>query len=64
LKEKDIMKFGKQKIKIREVVFNDVGLSPVFQNARKTKNKIYDNLNMKGGAEPHPSFTKKEEVLQ
>ncbi len=48
LKEKDIIKFGKQKVKVREIVHNDLNHhSSHDQNSIKTNKKVYDDLKFK-----------------
>lgn len=49
LKERDIVKFGKQKIKIREIVLNDNNPSIMIEPTIKTEKKIYDDLKLKIG---------------
>lgn len=44
LKERDIIKFGKQKIKVREIVLNDHNPSAVADAPIKTEKKVYEDL--------------------
>lgn len=49
LKERDIIKFGKQKIKVRELVHHDSNISVVDTNTLRMSKKIYEDLKLKAG---------------
>lgn len=53
LKEKDIVKFGKQKIRVREIVLAESNQSAVIDfNAIKTSKKVYEDLQRREEVEP------------
>jgi hypothetical protein len=49
LREKDVIKLGKQKLKVREVVPADINTSAIIPNKGdiRLKKAVYDNLAMK-----------------
>ncbi len=49
LREKDVIKLGKQKLKVREVVPADINTSAIIPNRGdiKLKKAVYDNLVLK-----------------
>jgi pSer/pThr/pTyr-binding forkhead associated (FHA) protein len=63
LKEKDIIKFGKQKVKVREIVLNEI-TSPSTNDfsSFKTNKKIYDDLKLKEADQQLPKG--KEHLVQ
>lgn len=64
IKEKDIIKFGKQKIRIREIVLNDSNSSGVEEfGSIRTNKKIYEDLKLKEGAEQN-NVVPKEDFAQ
>lgn len=61
IKEKDIIKFGKQKIRIREIVLNDSNSSGVEEfGSIRTNKKIYEDLKLKEGAEQNNVVAKED----
>lgn len=61
IKEKDIIKFGKQKIRIREIVLNDSNPSGVEEfGSIRTNKKIYEDLKLKEGAEQNNVIAKED----
>lgn len=49
LREKDVIKLGKQKLKVRELVPADINTSAILPNRGdiKLRKAVYDNLAMK-----------------
>ena len=47
LQEKDIIKLGKQKVRVREIVYEDSNPSMTSENIKLTK-IVYDDLTYKG----------------
>lgn len=52
IRERDILKFGKQKVKVREIVLHDPNPSQVNENNLiKASKKIYEDLRFRENAE-------------
>ena len=51
IQERDILKLGKQKVRIREIVHADSNPSTTFDSAIKLSKTIYEDLTLKNNPE-------------
>lgn len=63
LRERDIIKFGKQKIKVREIVLNDHNPSAVADHI-KTDKKVYEDLRQHHNARLGKEGLKEEPIAE